>query len=80
MRTADLDFSLPDAQIAQQPLAQRDASRLLVLDRTTQTWREDTFNNLPTYLRANDCLVLNDTRVIRARLHGHKDSLSLIHI
>lgn len=80
MRTADLDFSLPESQIAQQPLAQRDASRMLVLDRATQTWREDTFNNLPNYLRANDCLVLNDTRVIRARLHGHKDSGGAVEI
>ena len=74
MRTDLLDFALPDAQIAQQPLAQRDASRLLVVDRAAGTWREDVFRNLPNYLQAGDCVVLNDTRVVRARLRGHRES------
>lgn len=80
MRTEQLDYALPEAQIAQHPLAQRDASRLLVVDRAAGTWREDVFANLPTYLRAGDCLVLNDTRVVRARLRGHKESGGAVEI
>ena len=80
MKTTDLDYTLPDAQIAQQPLAQRDASRLLVLDRAARTWREDVFRNIADYLASGDCLVLNDTRVVRARLRGHKESGGAVEI
>lgn len=80
MKTTDLDYTLPDAQIAQQPLAQRDASRLLVLDRAARTWREDVFRNIADYLTPGDCLVLNDTRVVRARLRGHKESGGAVEI
>ena len=72
MITADLDYHLPDNLIAQQPCAQRDQSRMLVLSRAEGSIREDVFSNMPNYLHAGDCLVLNDTRVIRARLKGHK--------
>jgi len=72
MKTTDLDYHLPEAQIAQYPCEQRDASRLLVLDRAAGTFRSDVFKNAAQYLRAGDCLVLNDTRVIRARLRGRK--------
>lgn len=72
MNTADLDYHLPDHLIAQQPCDQRDQSRMLVLDRASGTIREDVFANVGTYLNPGDCLVLNDTRVIRARLKGHK--------
>lgn len=74
MRTEELDYTLPEAQIAQQPLAQRDASRMLVVDRAGGAWREDVFRNIPDYLEPGDCLVVNDTRVVRARLRGHKES------
>ena len=74
MRTDALDFDLPEAQIAQAPCAERDAARLLVLDRATQTMTTDVYRNVADYLKPGDCMVLNDTRVIRARLRGRKDS------
>ena len=74
MLTSELDFDLPENLIAQHPTAERDSSRLLVIDRTSATFQEDTFRNIGRYLRRDDCLVLNDTRVIRARLQGQKAS------
>lgn len=74
MKTAELDYSLPESLIAQHPCPERDASRLLVLDRARGSITEDVFRNVAWYLRAGDCLALNDTRVIRARLRGHKPS------
>jgi len=74
MQTAELDYELPESLIAQHPSPGRDTSRLLVLDRATGQIQEDVFRNLARYLRAGDCLVLNDTRVIRARLRGRKPS------
>ena len=58
--------------IAQQPLPERAASRLLVVDRATQTWTDSQFALLPEYLRPNDALVLNNTRVFPARLAGER--------
>lgn len=72
MNTADLDYHLPEHLIAQQPCPKRDQSRMLVLNRAEGSIREDVFANQPRYLNAGDCLVLNDTRVIRARLKGQK--------
>lgn len=72
MNTADLDYHLPDHLIAQQPCPQRDQSRMLVLNRSDRSISEDVFSNVHRYLNPGDCLVLNDTRVIRARLKGHK--------
>jgi S-adenosylmethionine:tRNA ribosyltransferase-isomerase len=72
MKTSDLDYDLPDELIAQAPAERRDASRLLVVDRAAGTVAEDVFEHMPQYLRGGDCVVLNDTRVIRARLHGQK--------
>lgn len=72
MRTADLDYALPEDLIAQQPCPERDEARMLVLDRATGEMTVDVFKNVARYLRAGDCQVLNDTRVIRARLHGRK--------
>jgi S-adenosylmethionine:tRNA ribosyltransferase-isomerase len=74
MDIAELDYDLPENLIAQHPCAQRDESRLLVVNRTTGTLHEDIFRNVGQYLRAGDCLALNETRVIRARLHGRKAS------
>ncbi len=64
-------FELPDELIAQSPAEQRDASRLLVLDGDSVEHR--VFRDLPEYLRTGDVLVLNDTRVIAARIHGTRD-------
>ena len=72
MKTSELDYDLPEELIAQHPCEQRDESRLLVLDRARGSMRVDVFRNVAAYLRAGDCMVLNDTRVIRARLHGRK--------
>lgn len=72
MKTSELDYDLPPELVAQHPAEQRDESRLLVLNRADQSMRTDVFRNLPSYLARGDCLVLNDTRVIRARLRGRK--------
>ena len=73
-RTSDYDFHLPDALIAQEPLARRDASRLMVLDRTAGTIAHRTFADLAELMPAGDALVVNTTRVFRARLLGTRDS------
>ena len=72
MKTSDFNFELPEELIAQTPLARRDASRLLVLDKTTGARRHLHFYDLPTLLRPGDCLVLNDSRVLPARLIGRR--------
>lgn len=72
LKTSDFDYDLPEELIAQHPLAQRDASRLLVYDRKTGSVAHRVFHDLPGYLNAGDVLVLNDTRVIPARILGNK--------
>ena len=67
-----LHFDLPNELIARRPLAERSASRMLVVDRSSATLTDDLFINFPDYLRRDDCLVFNNTRVIPARLHGHR--------
>lgn len=74
MLTRDFYFDLPDRLIAQTPLEQRDHSKLLVLDKNKGTLSHRQFFELPDFLRSGDCLVLNDTRVLPARLLGHKTS------
>jgi S-adenosylmethionine:tRNA ribosyltransferase-isomerase len=73
-RTSDYEFELPAAQIAQRPLARRDASRLLTLDRATGAISHRAFRDLPTLIDPGDALVLNTSRVLRARLLGTRDS------
>ena len=72
MRTKDFYFDLPEELIAQTPISQRDASRLLVLDKESGAWEHKHFFDLPGYLRAGDCLILNNSRVLPARLLGHR--------
>jgi S-adenosylmethionine:tRNA ribosyltransferase-isomerase len=72
MHTDDFDFFLPEALIAQTPLERRDASRLLHVHRETGAWSHRGFSDLPSILRRGDLLVLNDSRVIPARLLGNK--------
>ena len=72
MRTADFDFALPPELIAQTPAATRDGSRLLVVDRRSGHVSHEQFTSLAQHLRAGDVLVLNDSRVLRARLRGRK--------
>jgi S-adenosylmethionine:tRNA ribosyltransferase-isomerase len=64
------DYDLPEDLIAKEPLAERDASRLLVVDRAMQTLSHRMIRDLPSILRSGDCLVLNDTKVVPARLLG----------
>ena len=73
-RTSDYDFELPAAQIAQLPLAQRDASRLLTVNRATGEIAHRAFADLPHIIAPGDALVLNTTKVLRARLLGARDS------
>ena len=70
MQTSDFSYYLPERLIAQTPLEKRDASRLLCLDKNTGALKHGHFTDLPDYLRAGDCLVLNDSRVLPARLIG----------
>lgn len=73
-RTSDYDFALPSERIAQRPLERRDASRLLVVERDTGRISHHTFAELATLVSPGDALVLNTTRVFRARLLGHRPS------
>ena len=72
LRVKDFDFDLPEELIAQQPLAERGASRMLVMDRATGAFRDAHFSEFPSLLRAGDLLVLNDSRVIPARLFARR--------
>ena len=72
MKTHDFWYDLPEELIAQTPLQQRDSSRLLVLDRTTGVLSHKHFYDIHDYLNPGDCLVMNDSRVLPARLLGHR--------
>jgi S-adenosylmethionine:tRNA ribosyltransferase-isomerase len=74
MKRCEFTYDLPADLIAQKPLAERSASRLLCLDRNTGAFSDGLFRQLPDLLEAGDLLVFNDTRVIPARLFGHKQS------
>lgn len=74
MRRSDFHYDLPPRLIAQRPLAERGASRLLALEGGDGSLKDLRFADLPTLLRPGDLLVFNNTRVMRARLFGHKDS------
>ena len=71
MQLSDFDFDLPEELIAQQPAADRDQSRLMLVERSTGRIEHHQFFQLPTLLEPSDLLVLNDTRVLQARLAGH---------
>jgi S-adenosylmethionine:tRNA ribosyltransferase-isomerase len=73
MLISEFDYELPEELIAQAPLTERDASRLLVLDRARASWRDGVFSELPAELRAGDHLVVNNTRVFPARLVGRRE-------
>ncbi len=72
MRLSDFDYHLPETLVAQYPVAKRDEARLLVIDRAARTIRHDVFYNISRYLPAQSLLVVNNSRVIHARLLGHK--------
>ncbi|HEX4170009.1 MAG TPA: tRNA preQ1(34) S-adenosylmethionine ribosyltransferase-isomerase QueA [Bryobacteraceae bacterium] len=73
MQVSDFHYELPPELIAQEP-AERGTSRMLVVSRQTDSFRDDEFRNFSRYIRPDDCLVLNDTRVFPARLHGHRNT------
>ena len=72
MKVRDFHFDLPPELIAQEPLLERDASRMLVIDRAAGRWEDRHFRDLPQYLRPGDALIFNDTRVMPSRLYGHR--------
>jgi len=72
MNVRDFDYDLPPAQIAQRPLAERDASRLLLLDRGTGVWDDRAFREFPDLLRGDELIVVNNARVLPARLFGYR--------
>jgi S-adenosylmethionine:tRNA ribosyltransferase-isomerase len=78
MRLSDFDYALPEDLIAQEPPQERDAARMLVLHRDTQTWEDRTFRDLPEYLRPGDCLVLNQSRVLPSRLIAGRNEVMLL--
>ena len=73
MKVTDFDYHLPEELIAQHPAERRELSRLLVMGRDSGDCELRVFSDFPDYVRAGDCLVVNDTRVIAARLFGHRD-------
>jgi S-adenosylmethionine:tRNA ribosyltransferase-isomerase len=72
MNVSDFDYDLPPEQIAQRPLGERDASRLLLLDRATGAWDDRQFRELPDLLRGDELIVINNARVLPARLFGRR--------
>lgn len=73
MNVKDFYFDLPEEQIAQDPLSDRSSSKLLVLDKVTGEYKHEVFKNVIDYLEPGDCLVLNNTKVIPARLFGERE-------
>lgn len=74
MKTSDFYFDLPEELIAQDPLLDRSSSKLLMLDQNTGETKHETFKNIADYLSPGDCLVLNNTKVIPARLIGNRET------
>ncbi|HKQ86368.1 MAG TPA: tRNA preQ1(34) S-adenosylmethionine ribosyltransferase-isomerase QueA [Candidatus Acidoferrales bacterium] len=79
MKVSDFDYHLPPERIAQKPLPARDASRLLLLDRKTGAFEDRLFREFPELLRGNELIVLNNARVLPARLFGHREGIHAEH-
>jgi len=75
VRLSEFDYHLPENLIAQAPLEDRAASRMLVLYRQEQRWEDRMFRELPRFLGPGDCLVLNDSKVFPSRLYGHREGV-----
>ena len=75
MNVSEIDYDLPPERIAQRPLPERDASRMLMLDRATGAWEDRLFRDLPNLLRGNELIVLNNVRVLPARLFGRRSGI-----
>jgi len=80
LKKSDFHFDLPRELIAQAPLSERSASRLLVVDVAARAFDDRRFAELPQFLRSGDLLVFNDTRVLQARLYGHKETGGAVEI
>ncbi len=78
MNLSELDFDLPPERIAQRPLAERDASRLLLLDRGSSEWQDRQFRELPDLLRGDELIVVNNARVLPARLFGRRAGIHAV--
>jgi len=78
IKTSDFDYNLPEKLIAQTPLEKRDNSKMLVLDKETGNIEHKKFNNIIDYLEEGDILVINDTKVIPARLYGVKEETNAL--
>src|SRR5579862_3143139 len=72
MRISDFNFELPAELIAQQPLSERDASRMLMLQRDKKSWEDSAFRSFPDRLRGDELIVVNNARVIPVRLFGRR--------
>jgi S-adenosylmethionine:tRNA ribosyltransferase-isomerase len=73
MKLSDFHYELPEELIAQEPPAERDAARMLVLHRGEQRFEDRAFRDFPSFLQAGDCVVLNESRVLPSRLFGHRE-------
>jgi S-adenosylmethionine:tRNA ribosyltransferase-isomerase len=71
---SEFDYQLPEDLIAQEPLADRSASRMLVVNRARGTWEDRAFRDFPSFIQPGDCLVLNNTRVFPSRLYGQREA------
>ena len=80
IKTSDYYYDLPQELIAQTPLERRDGSRLMTLDRNTGAWEHHHFYELPDFLNPGDCLILNDSRVLPARLMGHRPTGGVVEV
>jgi S-adenosylmethionine:tRNA ribosyltransferase-isomerase len=74
LQVSDFHYDLPRELIAQEPSAERGGSRMLVVSRARNTFHDDVFGNFSRYIRSGDCLVLNNTQVFPARLHGVRNN------
>jgi len=80
VRLSDFDYDLPEELIAQAPPEERDAARMLVVDRASKTLQDLRFRDLPAFLRLGDCVVLNDSRVLPSRLYGKTASGAVVQV
>jgi len=78
MKTSDFYFDLPEALIAQTPLKDRSKSRLMVVNREDESIKDDVFTSILSYFHQGDCLVLNNTKVIPARIFGQKETGAVV--
>lgn len=74
MKVSEFNYELPKELIAQHPYEKRDEARLMVLDRKSKTIEHKVFKDVIDYLKPGDCLVINNTKVLPARLYGEKDT------